>query len=246
MRRLGGRRDGEGNTALHWACWYKDIPVTEYLVQRIALLPAAERDTAVEARNGMEQTPLHWACMGGDVRCVRLLVSQTKARMTAKDKDGYYPVHAAAQHGNTAALDYLQWMGADIRVVDGMNRTLLHWAAFKGEVITTQWLLQEGLDVTVMDSVGRTALHWAASQNSVEILRLLISHLDSTVVQARLLALKDSEGFTPLTLANHKQGRCGRALPHLAAVRLHLHLVAVVATRLLPAGGQHEGRRRAG
>ena len=202
---LGREKDGEGNTALHWACWYKDIPLAEYLVQRILLLPAAEREVAVEARNGMEQTPLHWACMGGDVRCVRLLISQVKARVSVKDKDGYFPVHAAAQHGNTAALDYLQLMGADIRVVDGMNRTPLHWSAFKGEVITTQWLLQEGLDVAVVDSVGRTAVHWAASQNNVDILRLLISHIDSTVVQVRLLALKDSEGFTPLALAQSKQ-----------------------------------------
>ena len=202
---IGRERDGDGNTALHWACWYKDVPVAEYLVQRVLLLPAAEREAAVEARNAMEQTPLHWACMGGDVRCARLMISQAKAPLSVKDKDGYYPVHAAAQHGNTAALDYLQLMGADIRVVDAMNRTPLHWSAFKGEVITTQWLLQEGLDVAVVDSVGRTAVHWAASQNSVDILRLLISYIDSTVLQVRLLALKDSEGFTPLALAQHKQ-----------------------------------------
>ena len=208
---IGREKDGDGNTALHWACWYKDVPVAEYLVQRILLLPAAEREAAVEARNAMEQTPLHWACMGGDVRCVRLLISQAKSRVSVKDKDGYYPVHAAAQHGNTAALDYLQLLGASIRVVDAMNRTPLHWAAFKGEVITTQWLLQEGLEVAVVDAVGRTAIHWAASQNRVDILRLLISHIDSTVLQVRLLALKDSENFTPLGLAQHKQANAAIA-----------------------------------
>ena len=241
---IGREKDGEGNTALHWAVWYKDIPVAEYLIQRIMLQSAAERETAVEARNGMEQTPLHWACMGGDVRCVRLMVSQAKARVAVKDKDGYYPVHAAAQHGNAATLDYLQLMGADIRVVDAMNRTPLHWSAFKGEVITTQWLLQEGLDLAVVDTVGRTALHWAASQNNVEHTASahLVHRFDSTTSAAT--CAEGQRRLHPTNTRTPQTSQLRHPVPHLHPSSLHLHLLALVAARLLPARHQHQTHQR--
>ena len=201
--------DGDGNTGLHWACWYKSSELAELLL---------DKGARVDILNNMQQTALHWACMGGDLRCVRAVIVKGRARLDVQDRDGYFPLHAAAQHGNTAAVDYLKLAGANLFVLDTMNRSALHWAAFKGELITTQWLLQERLPITAVDSTGRTAIHWAGAQDNVDVLRLLCSHL-STAELMLALQMRDAEGKTPLALAQQKGATGAVRLLQLLVVR---------------------------
>ena len=211
LEELGGKvdaADGDGNTGLHWAGWYKDSEVADMMLSHGA---------STSVVNSMGQTPLHWACMGGDLRCIKAVLAKGKAQLNVQDKDGYFPFHAAAQHGHTAALDFLQLSGAGVQVKDGMQRTALHWSAFKNEAITSAWLLQEGLDVTALDSVGRTPLHWAAAQNNVEVLQLFNASVPADTL-LRLLAQKDAENFTPLTLAHHKAAL--QAVRYLTSVKV--------------------------
>jgi ankyrin repeat protein len=52
----------------------------------------------------------------------------------------------AAQHGKTAALDFLHLHGADIHLLDSQRRNPLHWSAYKDSIITTNWLIRRGVD----------------------------------------------------------------------------------------------------
>lgn len=188
--------DEDGNCGLHWAAWYKIAPMAEYLVSRGA---------NPNIRNSKGQTPLHWACMGGNLACVRVLVRKARAQLDVQDKDGYYPTHAAAQHGKTAVLEYLKLNGADLHARDGSNRTLLHWAAFKNELITAQYLVNQGLSLSVADTGGRLALHWAASQNNLDLVSYLVGVYEERMDgDFSALDAKDAQGLTPVEVARAK------------------------------------------
>jgi len=201
--------DEEGNSALHWAVWYKLAPMTDYLVSHGA---------NPNIQNSKLQAPIHWACMGGNLACVRLLV-KARCRLDLADKDGYFPVHAAAQHGKTAIIEYLKLNGADLHVLDGSNRTLLHWAAFKNELITTQYCVNQGISLSVKDTGGRLALHWASSQNNIDIVSYLVGVMETEGDWTGLEAM-DSQGMRPRDVAASKNAY--KVLNYLSEVERRL------------------------
>jgi ankyrin repeat protein len=64
-----------------------------------------------------------------------------------KDKDGYTPVHAAAQHLHINVIEYLRLKGADIHKLDKMGRTPLIWSCYKNDLIATRWFLSKQADI---------------------------------------------------------------------------------------------------
>ena len=62
---------------------------------------------------------------------------------------GWKPLHIAAWHGHTKAVEFLLEQGAKINAPCGSNRTPLHYAIEAGSQETRQLLLDKGADVDI-------------------------------------------------------------------------------------------------
>ena len=113
---------------------------------------------------------------------------------------GWKPLHIAAWHGHTKAVEFLLEQGAKIDAPCGSNRTPLHYAIEAGSQETRQLLLDKGADVDITiasilgmtdrvkdllakdpklahdSSKGHTPLEWAAWGERVDVARILLEH----------------------------------------------------------------------
>ena len=89
-------------------------------------------------------------------RLARLLAS-FGAHVDARDHDGSTALHAAAQHGHSAAATMLLAHGADASVRTRCGDTPLHYAARGGHTALIALLLRHGADARATNVAGRTA-----------------------------------------------------------------------------------------
>ena len=79
-----------------------------------------------------------------------------------KNVFGFSPLHAAAWHGDTDAIDNLLKAGASVNDLDNRNRTPLMLAAFRfgSASAPAAMLLSNGANANLMDDAGRTFDAW--------------------------------------------------------------------------------------
>lgn len=85
------------------------------------------------------------------------------------------PLHYAAWHGHTEAVDQLVRVGADIKARTSEGQTALHLAAMQGHRDCVEYLVRRNGDVDHQDRCGRTALHYAAHNAHGEVIGLLLA-----------------------------------------------------------------------
>lgn len=90
--------------------------------------PAGLRDVA-DPR--LQQPLLLAVTKVGDAQCVEALL-RAGASANATDREGWTPLHEAADGGPAAAVQALLDAGADVKAVDSSRWTALHWAAGSG------------------------------------------------------------------------------------------------------------------
>lgn len=83
--------DGDGNTALHLACYRNDVPIIDFLLSLRA---------KVNFKNNDDTGPLHWAAYFGHVATVTLLLAHD-ADPTLVDGDDQQPKDLAERNGHT-------------------------------------------------------------------------------------------------------------------------------------------------
>ena len=109
------------------------------------------------------ESALTLAAENGHVCAVRLLIERGAA-LHLPNKQGWQPVHCAAQCESPSTLALLLARGADVQSRTAIGVTPLHVAAFNGRLGACQALVAAGADVEAMDSDGRTPLdnarHW--------------------------------------------------------------------------------------
>ena len=81
--------------------------------------------------------------------------------VSAKDLEGWTPLHHAADAGNKEVIVLLLSNGANIEAVDNKGRTALYYASDSLETI--KFLVKHGANINAKDNDGRTALHSAAA-----------------------------------------------------------------------------------
>jgi len=81
--------------------------------------------------------------------------------VSAKDFQGWTPLHHAADAGNKEVIVLLLSNGANIEAVDDQGRTALYYASDSPETI--KFLVKHGANINARDKKGRTALHSAAA-----------------------------------------------------------------------------------
>lgn len=137
--------------------------------------------------------PVHHAAAGGHKAMIELL-TQYKADLEARDKDGHTPLHIAAWKGFQGVAEALVAAKADVNARTKNESTPLHLTAVFGRPHLTAFLVVKGASVNAQDAACQTSLFIAAVRGYSEVLNRLISaKADPNIV--------DSSGRSALSYA---------------------------------------------
>lgn len=122
-------------------------------------------------------TPLFLAAEGGSpehVACINLLCA-AGALVDTKSEGGLTALQVAVIHGKPKSVYELVRRGANTKIRDSKNRSLLHLAAKSGNVELINYFLKQGFDVNDKDFQYKTPLHYAVQAGSLAAVNTLLS-----------------------------------------------------------------------
>lgn len=185
--------DMDGNTAVHWAVWFRlDSLLTKLL----------ERGAHADRKNVNGEAPVHWAAKASNFQAIQALVKGDHGMLSQRDCEGFTPFIFLSQNDNAPIMEWVYLRGISVEEQDNFGRTALHWACYRGHRRTVQWLLSRSADISHRDHEGMTAMHWAALKGHDAVADMLIN-----VGAVNLLHLPDGQGDTPMDLARRKKNR---------------------------------------
>ena len=149
---------------LHAAAMAHDIPRLEKL-----LASGADPNQRQAFR---DWTPLHVAANIGDAEAAAILI-RSGAKVTARDPDGYTPLHVTCERPNGRAQPK---------------------ATETGRIDVARELLKAGADPNAKSISGETPLHGAVHSRSVQLVRLLLRAGASPIAE-------NNQGVSPLKWA---------------------------------------------
>ncbi|XP_071099034.1 uncharacterized protein, partial [Haliotis cracherodii] len=117
---------------------------------------------------------LHLACHGGNVSIVKLLLPRFD--INGRGNNSWTSVMFAADNGGEHVVKLLVSQGADIRLRDEKNNSVLHLACFGGNISIVKYLLAcSCTDINCLGSQGRTAIMITALVAKPALFELLLS-----------------------------------------------------------------------
>ena len=128
-------------------------------------------------------TLLSYGALLSDVNQVNMILS-----------NGYTPLAAACEIGNTSGARKLLHLGANVNGKTTSNATALMLAAWRDDPSLIELLVEAGAEINSVDSDGQTILHYAVRGSKVTNVRSVLSL--GVNVNAR-----DNRGDTPLMLS---------------------------------------------
>ena len=144
------------------------------------------------------------AVEAGHLGVVRVLVSEFKADMHARNVCGETPLHRAAIDGELDAIRVLvSELKADINARDDSGGTPLHKAVANDQLGVVKVLSELKANVNARDVNGDTPLHYAvyhADDNHLDMVRVLVSEFKANV------NARNEAGSTPFDDALGKEG----------------------------------------
>jgi len=162
---VSGRTSVFDKSPLHWAAFFKQEEIAEYLLGQGAL---------VDALDAEERTPLHMAAFEGTLQILEMIL-RAGAPVNNKDLTGKSAIHLAAERGTGRMVKILLESGANAGEPADRGATPLHWAAFKGNTDTAAVLLANGADANAADDDGYTPLNWSQTEGRREMSQFLRS-----------------------------------------------------------------------
>ena len=136
-------------------------------------------DVHLEGEYG--ETPLHYCAFTDNLECAQVLIKH-KAAICRPCKNGFFPVHIAAQNCSNRVLEFLLDVGSKrgcsklrmLSFVDGDNNKPLHASVQFSNIGAVRLCLDNGASIEeVIEIDNSTPLHIACAQGSMEILQLM-------------------------------------------------------------------------
>lgn len=184
---------GDGRSALTWAAG-----LGRYSIVSLLLDP----DVSISRTRDSLGMPLEEVAACGDINTVRLLLNDSAADPNYRDRDGWSPIHWAAEESQHRALVALLLdRGANVNAVSSYGTSPLHCAANGGIVSIVRMLLENGADPLKSTCHGWTALHHAVYMGHSEVVQLLLG--DDRVRSS--ISQQDNHGWSVLHLAVHNR-----------------------------------------
>lgn len=116
------------------------------------------------------------ACSYGDIRTVKSMIKSNPGLVNTPNESGWFPIHDAAQQGQTAVVIELLKAGANINARTGFKTTPLQYAVMSHHIDTGKALLARGADPNIPDDVGTASLHRAIQHSYYDYAELLIKN----------------------------------------------------------------------
>ena len=190
-----------GETALHFACWYNNIELVNILIA-----PKNGIKANLNIQNEDGQTCLHWACYRNYTEIAEILITPKSgigANLDIQDKEGHSPLMNACAHGNKKLVKMLIDNKAKLDLQNNKECcTALIIACCLGHMGTAKILIapKNGIkaNLDIQDHLGLSALIWVCEINNIEIVKMLIDN------KANLDLRVDYDGYTPLLWACKK------------------------------------------
>jgi len=186
-------QDLDGNTALHWACWFRLDTLVSTLL---------ERNARPNIGNASGESAVHWAAKASNISALDAMTKGSRGLLSLRDCDGFTPFIISAQNDNAPVMEWMYLKGISVEEQDDWGRTALQWACYKGHRRTVQWLLSRSASIVHRDHEGMTAIHWAALKGHEQAAEMLLD-----VGAVGLLHVPDAAGDTPIALAMRKKNR---------------------------------------
>lgn len=124
--------------------------------------------------NGM--TMLHHLAYAGNEEMMKLVLtlrSQQPINVDASDKDGWTPLHYAADHGFCRVVQFLIDEGVNVSSKDTCMRTPLHLAALGNHVDVGKILLASNASTNAKNVAGMTPLDCAKCAGANDMIAIL-------------------------------------------------------------------------
>ena len=145
---------------------------------------------------------IHAAAVQGNLAGVKSILAEKPELVNARDKDGWSPLHIAADADQNQMVALLLANGAEVNAKTfgksgwGHSKkefgwTALHMAANAGNKEMAELLFANGAEVNVRTNIGHAPLHMACIDGHKEMVELLLAN------GAEVNAITD-EGRTPL------------------------------------------------
>ena len=162
-----------------------------------ALLEADAAGDMINAQDSTGNTPLVLASEHGREGAVRALLARG-ARQELRNSYGGTALHMASSNGHSGVIELLcAAPGVKVDAANNKGRTPLIRACLYGHESAVRALLAQGARQELQGQHGETALHWAAKGGHAGVVELLCAAPGAALA----LALRDSEGNTPLACA---------------------------------------------
>lgn len=120
--------------------------------------------------------PPHAAAASGDLATLGRHLEAGGA--SARCPDGFTPLHHAATHGRTEAVELLLGAGAQVNERSGHGcdgTTALHCAVAGGHLAVVHGLLRRGASIRATDEAGYTPLLLAAELGHLAVVKVLLA-----------------------------------------------------------------------
>jgi ankyrin repeat protein len=195
--------DNDGWAPLHYAVDNNDYLATQFLLEHC--------NPKLDIRGQDYKTAFYIAAENGFLEIMRLLINAEEALPWSSKNDSFFPhlspnmsnkltpIHIAFKNGHLNIVSYLIEGLPDFTIVDGYNRTLMHYIAEYGKdddtyINLARRLIDHGVDKEAKDKDGYTPLHRAARSNNVKFVEFLI-------LNEANLDITNAKGDTPLHVA---------------------------------------------
>jgi hypothetical protein len=97
-----------------------------------------------------------------------------KIHIDEYDKNGFCPIHLAAERGHNDTVNFCIDEGCDVNLPTTYGNTSLMLASKENQVATVSLLLEKNASCTARNKAGNTAVHFAAQGDHIAVITTLV------------------------------------------------------------------------